>query len=171
MREEIKIQRFWSMPNPWTFKITPVAILLSDYVGNGRGWIDPFAGENSPAEFTNDLNPARPAKEHKDALEFCKDLPGEEYEGVLFDPPYSLTQLKKCYEGFGMAMSQDNAQRFPQNVKEIIAPKIKKGGKAITFGWNSQGFGKNLGFHLDEVLLVAHGRSHNDTIVTVETKL
>ncbi len=61
--------------------------------------------------------------------------------------------------------------RFPQNSKELLAPKIKPNGLAITFGWNSQGFGKNLGFELKEILLVAHGRSHNDTIVTVERKI
>lgn len=41
---------------------------------------------------------------------------------------------------------------------------------AISFGWNSQGFGKNLGFKIIEILLVAHGRGHNDTIVTVEER-
>lgn len=61
--------------------------------------------------------------------------------------------------------------RFPQNVKEHISPKIVTGGYAITFGWNSQGFGKKQGFELIEVLLVPHGRGHNDTIVTVEIKV
>ena len=66
-------------------------------------------------------------------------------------------------------MFKDDSTRFPQNVKELIAPKITD--LIISFGWNSQGFGKNLGFEIIEVLLVPHGRSHNDTIVTVERKI
>lgn len=165
----VEIKRTWAMPSRHTFKIKPIAELVGRYINDGIGWIDPFAGENSPAEITNDLNPNKPAKHHLHAKDFAEQLQGE-YVGVLFDPPYSLSQVKECYNSIGVQLFQDDAQRFPQNVKEIIATKIMIGGIAITFGWNSQGFGKNLGFELKEVLLVPHGRSHNDTIVTVEIK-
>ena len=166
----MNLQRQWAMPSRHTFTIKPIATLLSKYIGDGTGWIDPFAGENSPAEITNDLNPNKPTKFHLHAKEFAMQLDGK-YKGVLFDPPYSLRQVKECYDEIGVKLFQDDTQRFPQNVKEVIAPKIENGGYAITFGWNSQGFGKNLGFEILEVLLVPHGRSHNDTIVTVERKL
>lgn len=158
------------MPNKHTFQIRPIASLLNKYVGNGKGWIDPFAGENSPAEITNDLNPGKPTKYHLHAKDFAKMLTGL-YEGCLFDPPYSLRQVKECYDAIGVKLFAEDTQRFPQNVKEVIAPKIKNGGTVITFGWNSQGFGRNLGFEIIEVLMIAHGRSHNDTIVTVEKKI
>lgn len=165
----VEISRVWAMPSRHTFLIKPIAKLIGKYINDGKGWIDPFAGENSPAEITNDMNPEKPAMYHLHAKEFATQLNGM-YEGVLFDPPYSLRQVKECYEKIGVKLFQEDTQRFPQNVKELIAPKIKAGGIAITFGWNSQGFGKNLGFELKEVLLVPHGRSHNDTIVTVEIK-
>jgi hypothetical protein len=165
----VEIKRAWAMPSRHTFLIKPIAKLIGKYINDGKGWIDPFAGENSPAEITNDMNPEKPAMYHLHAKEFAAQLTGM-YEGVLFDPPYSLRQVKECYEKIGVKLFQEDTQRFPQNVKELIAPKIKAGGIAITFGWNSQGFGKNLGFELKEVLLVPHGRSHNDTIVTVEIK-
>ena len=163
------INRKWAMPNRNTFLIKPIAILVRKYVGNGQGWIDPFAGENSPSEFTNDLNPNKPTKFHLHAKDFGLQLQGK-YEGVLFDPPYSLRQVKECYDAIGVKLFQEDTQEFPQNVKKIIAQKIKNGGYAITFGWNSQGFGKSLGFEIVEILLIAHGRSHNDTIITVERK-
>lgn len=166
----VAVNRVWAMPSKHTFTIKPIAELLQRYCGDGAGWIDPFAGENSPAEITNDLNPAKPTKFHLHAKEFAGQLPGL-YSGVLLDPPYSLRQVKECYDSIGAPLFQDDTQRFPQNVKELIAPKIMPGGYAICFGWNSQGFGKNLGFELVELLLVAHGRSHNDTIVTVERKI
>lgn len=164
------ITRVWAMPNKWTFTIKPIKELLDRYVSLGL-WADPFAGENSPAQETNDINPVRPSKHHLHAEEFFNLYPDNHFDGILFDPPYSLTQLKLCYNNIGEAMSQNETQSFPQNVKVAATPKLNPGGTAITFGWNSQGFGKALGFELIEILLVAHGRSHNDTIVTVERKL
>jgi len=158
------------MPSKHTFQIKPISDLLQKYVGDGKGWIYPFAGENSPAEITNDLNPNKPTKFHLHAIEFVSQLT-DSYDGCLFDPPYSLRQVKECYDEIGVKLFKDDSQRFPQNIKELVVPKIKNGGYAITFGWNSQGFGKNLGFKMIEILLVPHGRSHNDTIVTVEQKL
>lgn len=166
---KVKFSRVWAMPSAWTFTILPIAKLIHKYVGDGKGWIDPFAGENSPAEITNDLNPNRPAQFHLHAKDFAIQLDGK-YKGCLFDPPYSLTQIKECYESIGMQLFQEDAQRFPQNIKEVIAPKIEIGGLVISCCWNSQGFGKNLGFEIIEILIVPHGRSHNDTIVTVERK-
>lgn len=37
------INRVFAFPSHWTFEIKPIARLLSKYVGNGNGWIDPFA--------------------------------------------------------------------------------------------------------------------------------
>lgn len=160
------------MPNKWTFQIPPIADLLARYVGDGKGWIDPFAGETSPAEITNDLNPDRPAKYHLDALDFLKQLNGQ-YKGVLFDPPYSLRQVKECYEGLGrdftMADSQD-VGRWTL-IKREISKLIITGGIALSFGWNSQGIGKQNGFEINEILLICSGGAHNDTIVTVERKV
>ena len=157
------------MPNKQTFSIQPIAALVARYVGDGIGWIDPFAGWKSPAEITNDLNPDRPATFHLHAKDFVAQLEGT-YKGILFDPPYSLRQTKECYEGIGYRMNQEDTQVFPNNIKDLAAHKIEVGGIAICFGWNSGGFGKNLGFEMIEVLLVPHGGHHYDTIVTVERK-
>lgn len=46
----------------------------------------------------------------------------------------------------------------------------KAGGIVITCGWNSGGIGKKYGFEIEEILLVAHGGWHNDTIVVVDRK-
>jgi hypothetical protein len=67
-------------------------------------------------------------------------------------------------------MSNDS-QHFPYDIKREIAKRIKPNGIVICCGWNSGGFGKTLGFEMIEILLVPHGRTHNDTIVTVERKV
>jgi len=93
-------------------------------------------------------------------------------DGVLYDPPYSLRQVVECYKSVGKEVTQETTQsswrsRHIDEIKRILKP----GGKAICFGWNSSGIGKTRGFELEEILLVAHGGSHNDTIVTVERKI
>ena len=104
----IKFSREWAMPNPETFKIPPIRSLLNRYVV-GAGWADVFAGYNSPAQITNDLNPKAPTAYHLDALDFARLLENDELNGVLFDPPYSLRQIKEMYQGFGKPLSNADA--------------------------------------------------------------
>jgi len=160
------------MPNRWTFQIAPITRLVSRYVGDGKGWIDPFAGISSPAEFTNDLNPDCPTTYHMDSLTFLNQLTGQ-YDGVLFDPPYSLRQAKECYESLGRDFTLEDSRNVGRwlGEKARLCQLIKPGGYALSFGWNSNGIGRINGFEVKEILLVCHGGAHNDTIVTVEQKL
>jgi hypothetical protein len=89
---------------------------------------------------------------------------------VLFDPPYSLRQLKECYAGVGKSLTQQDTQSYFTLIKNEIARVLKVGGYCISFGWNSNGIGIKRGFEIVEILLVAHGGNHNDTITTVERK-
>ena len=165
------IRRVWAMPNKWTFKIKPITELLGRY-NVGDGWIDPFAGQYSPAEITNDHNPDSNALVHKDALDFVKTLEDEKHLGCLFDPPYSIHEVKRHYDQMGMKYDwrTDPTAGFVR-VRDIASQKIVIGGHVIYFGWNSNAFGKKRGFEIVEVLLVAHGGNRNDTIVTVEKKI
>lgn len=166
----IIFNRKWCMPNKFTFEITPIKQLIYKYTNGGKGWIDPFANNSKMAEITNDLNPNTRALYHLPATDFIKELK-DQYEGVLFDPPYSSRQIKEVYESIDIENSFENTQgSFWSTPKDLIAPKIKPGGYAICFGWNSNGFGRNRGFKMIEILLVAHGGAHYDTIVTVERK-
>tara|TARA_Y100000310_G_scaffold36889_1_gene34688 strand:- start:10 stop:552 length:543 start_codon:yes stop_codon:yes gene_type:complete len=166
----MKVVREFARANKWTFKIPPIAILLSRYM-NGGVWIDPFAGANSPADITNDMDTAMPTNYHTEAVEFCRGLTGY-YDGVLIDPPYSYRQISEHYRAKGVkATYKDTSYNFYGRVYEVIAPLIRTGGLAISFGWNSNGVGKVRGFEIIEILLVAHGLHHNDTIVTVERKI
>lgn len=162
------IERKWAMPNKWTFTIKPIRELLQEELTDGL-WVDPFAGENSPATITNDLNPARPTDYHMDALEFLKMFDDESVDGVLFDPPYSPRQVRECYDSIGIE-KWDGKVNFWSDCKNEIARIVKKGGKVLCFGWNSMGIGKTRGFEMTRILLVPHGGNKNDTICTVEIK-
>lgn len=142
-------------------------------MAGGELWIDPFSGRNSPAQETNDLNPAvKEAKYHMDALDFLKRFKTMSVDGVLFDPPYSVRQLAECYKSVGVAVTQATTRpNFWTDVRTQIARVLVVGGKCISFGWNSIGIGKTNGFQITRILLVAHGGIHNDTIATVEIKV
>ena len=162
------IERTWAMPNKWTFLIPPIQKLLEEELTEGL-WIDPYAGENSPATVTNDLNPARPTDYHMDAIDFLKMFDDESVDGVLYDPPYSPRQVKEVYDGIGIE-GWDGRVNFWSDAKNEIARIVKPCGKVICFGWNSMGLGKSRGFIMERILLVPHGGSRNDTICTVEIK-
>jgi hypothetical protein len=158
------------MPNKWTFKMKSVQGLLSKY-NVGCGWADPFCGESVLCELRNDLNPEnKNAQTHFDALSFMKNIPDGFLNGVLFDPPYSMEQVKRSYNSVGITEWQkigNNKNGSFSAVKDEIKRAIKTGGTVISFGWNSSGMGIKRGFVIEEIMLIAHG-PRNDTIVTVE---
>jgi len=157
------------MPNKWTFTIKPIAELLSRYVNSGF-WCDPFAGENSPAQIQNDLSGK--VQFSIDAIEFLKTRENNEFDGILLDPPYSLRQVSEHYKKAGIEITGwHTSAGWGSSIKNEAARIIKPKSIAICCGWNSMGLGKNRGFEMIEILLVPHGGSKNDTIVTVERKL
>ena len=159
------------MPNKWTFTIKPIAELLKEEMTPGL-WIDGMAGLHSPAQIKNDLNPDNPADYHIDAIEFYKQFKEHSVDGVLFDPPYSVRQVMECYNGIGKQVTQeDTRMSFYSALKNQIALIVKPCGKVICCGWTSMGMGLNRGFEMTRILLVPHGGTKNDTIVTVEKKV
>jgi len=164
----MKIKRVWAMPNKWTFKIPPIAELISRYNKTGLGWVDPFAGESDLAQFSNDITPNK-AKFNMDALDFLKSLEDNMARGVFFDPPYSEEQCLRSYKAKfkGTAGRAEYWARCKDEISRIIEPT----GVAISCCWDSTGIGKVRGFEIVEILLVCHGACHNDTIVTVERKI
>ena len=159
----MKINRIWAMPNKWTFTIKPIKELLKEEM-NCKKWADPFAGYNSPAQYTNDLDKNAPTKWHIDALDFMGRLKNNSMDGIIYDPPYSITQARQY------GKKEYASMKYWAECKNEMARIIRPGGKAICFGWNSMGLGKNRGFVIRRILLVPHGGSKNDTIITVELK-
>lgn len=166
------IERFWTMPNRWTFKIPYVKTLLLSKMNPGELWVDPFAGRCSPAQVRNDLDTEANADYHMDALEFLMSRKDGEFDGALFDPPYSFRQASECYKGNGKEKhtATVTSQKYWADCKNELARIVKHGGVVIGFGWNSNGLGFNRGFQLESVRLLAHGGSQNDTIITIEQK-
>jgi tRNA1(Val) A37 N6-methylase TrmN6 len=167
----ITFNREWAMPNSNTFDIKPIRRLIDKYLNADVVSIDPFANKCKLAQITNDLNPEYDTDYHLDALDFLKLFEDNSIDFVFYDPPYSLRQISECYKGVGKQVTMETTQSsWRSNHINEISRILKPQGIVMCFGWNSSGVGIKRGFSLVEILLVAHGGSHNDTICTVETK-
>jgi hypothetical protein len=160
------------MPNGSTFEIEPIAKFVGKYLGGN--WVDPFARNSRFARFckaTNDISKDAKTTHHMEALDFLRLFQSDSMDGVIFDPPYSPRQISECYKGAGMDVHMSDTQSsFYSERKKEASRIIKPGGFALSFGWNSNGFGMSRGFEVVEVLIVAHGGAHNDTICVAEIK-
>lgn len=174
------INRAWAMPNKHTFDIKPIKELISRYVSMFEHSsdvspylsIDPFANKNRIAKVTNDLDTQYETNYNLDAIDFLKLFSTKAVSLVLYDPPYSPRQVSECYTSLGQTVNMQTTQSsYWGNQKKEIGRIVEDGGIVITCGWNSGGIGKKHGFEIVEILLVAHGGWHNDTIVTVERRI
>lgn len=169
--------RYFSMPNSHTFKMAPVIELLKNYDVD-QHWnqvvVDPFARDSRWANYANDLNPEFATPYQLDAIEFCQKLVKEDIKAdiVLFDPPYSPRQISECYKIVGRKVGITDTQnaRLYKEVRDRLDSILKPNGLAISFGWNSSGFGKVRGYEIEHIRLIPHGGAHNDTICVVERK-
>lgn len=164
----MKITRAWAMPSHNTLSIKPIREIFDRHKGITQ--VDPFARDCELCTFTNDLNPETKAQNHMMADKFLAAF--ERLPFVLFDPPYSLRQVKECYDGFGDGFTHKDSQNAVKWTveRDIIADRQKIGDKVMSLGWSSTCMGKKRGYEIIEILLVAHGAGHNDTIVTIEEK-
>lgn len=162
------ITRAWAMPDSETFDMPPIASFLERW--HRPPSVDPFARNSEWATYRNDLSPDTSAQYHLDAAEFCDVLAAEgvQAECVLFDPPYSAGQVVMTYQRVGGPDTKGHLGRF---VRDGLDRLLVPGGVALSFGWNSAGFGAGRGYVVLEILLVAHGGAHNDTICVAERKV
>lgn len=167
--------RAFAMPSANTFSIKPIGEFVARWLAANPGKsIDPFARNNMHADWRNDLDPATAAPFHMDAADFCREAQsrGARCSLALFDPPYSPRQISECYKGFGREVTTADTQNAAlyKRVRDALDPLILHGGIVLSFGWSSNGMGKGRGYEIEEILLVAHGGAHNDTICLAERK-
>lgn len=168
--------RVFAMPNANTFSIKPIGEFVARYIAASPGKsIDPFARNNTHADWRNDLNPTTTAPFHLDAADFCRAAMarGARCTLALFDPPYSPRQISECYKNIGREVTTADTQNAAlyKRVRDSLDPLIAPGGIVLSFGWSTNGMGKGRGYEIVEILLVAHGGAHNDTICLAERKL
>ena len=165
------INREWGMPSHATFTIKPIKSLIDKYNKKSYKVLNPFS-YTSKIGITNDINPNIDTDYHLDATEFLDLWEDESIDLILYDPPYTPKQLKEHYDEYpqSKALYYTTQNTYWSRQKDIISRIMKPNGYVISFGYDSNGVGKTRGFEIVEILLVAHGGGHNDTICTVERK-
>lgn len=170
----MKMNRKWAMPSADTFDVPAIGEFVKSYMRDSIISIDPFSRNKRWATYTNDLNPNTAAEHHKTALVFLRWLrmKGVQADLIIFDPPYSLRQAQEVYQQFGKWTFSDtqNVVKWTKE-KEICYDLLAPGGHFLHFGWHSNGMGKGRDMEISEILIVAHGGAHNDTICMAERKM
>lgn len=166
--DDYPIRRVWAMPSADTFSVSPIGEFVRKYLKGIS--VDPFARNSRLATHTNDLNPSTAADHHMDAVHFLEMLSSERVKAdcIILDPPYSPRQISECYTAAGLKAGMRDTQNavLYARVRRAALRLCNVGTIILSFGWNSAGMGK--GFKTEEILLVAHGGAHNDTICLAE---
>lgn len=131
---------------------------LSERIVSNIHICDPFSNNKTirrqgTTMVTNDLNPSYDSDYHLDANDFGELMYKKQkmFDLVLFDPPYSLRQLKDCYEGVGKNLPHWQTQNMWGRAKDALGNCVGPGGYVISFGWSSHGFGMARGFEKQEI--------------------
>ena len=165
-----EITRVWAMPNADTFSIPDIGAFVQRHIMGLECVVDPFARNKRLARWTNDINPATQAEYHMEARDFLRMLvdKGVKADAVIFDPPYSPRQVSECYAAAGLTPTMKDTQtaKMKKECRDLIRQIVKRGGKVLTFGWNTVGMGPD--WITEELMLVCHGGDHNDTICLAE---
>ncbi len=169
---ELRIERTWAMPSKNTLDIKPIKNWAKKYLDKSTVSADPFALNCQLTTYTNDLNPNSKARFHMKACDFLMQEGPNTSDLIIFDPPYSLRQVKECYENYADGFSHKDSQNAIRWTKErdIIKLQQHKWNVVLSFGWTSTCMGKKRGYEIDSILLCSHGPAHNDTLCVAEIK-
>lgn len=177
-KEKIKnmnIIRTWGMPNSETFTVKPIGNFVNRYLEKSQISIDPFARNKKLATYTNDLNPNTLAEYHLDVYKFLELMVEKNIiaDLIIFDPPYSPTQIKMSYQSIGLKNENSDFHRVARwsKEKDLVDKILKPNGIFLQFGWNTAGMGLKRNYQIEEIMICCHGAGHNDTICMAERKL
>jgi len=136
-------------------------------VADAKVIVDPFCGESLVGTHRNDLG-----RGGVEATDFIESLisDGVIADCVIFDPPYSPRQISECYKSIGRKATMKDTQNgvLYASVRKGLNRLLKPGGTALSFGWQSSGFGRL--YRTVEIMLVQHGGPHYDTICVSQQK-
>lgn len=157
-----ELHYFRTKTNTWTFRPKTIRKFVEERL-QGRV-LNLFAGKtklNHDDEIVRvDLDEERDADHHFDAIEVREHFDDESFDTVILDPPYSVIQARKRYDG-------GYAGHF-KHVRDQVSKIVRPGGQTLTFGFTSTGMAKSRGFEKEELAVFAHGGRYRDTFCVVE---
>lgn len=132
----------------WTFACDTVRSWVEERL-NGRV-LNACAGETQLRHdgevVRNDINHDRPADYHQDLRELPDVLGNDQFNTVVYDPPWSVFQVNDKYEGRGQDTIKQSTQ-MAQSIDRLLRP----GGKVLAFGYTVDMIPSSLGYDITEV--------------------
>lgn len=149
-------------PDKWTFSPDSVRKYVEGHL-QGRV-LNLFAGETKLRHDKEvvrvDIDDARDADYHFDAMNVDEHFEDNAFGTVILDPPYNVRKSREKY-------NQELKLKFTI-IRDKVTPLVKPGGKVLSFGYDSTGMSKSRGFEKEEIALLNHKGTHDDTICVVE---
>jgi hypothetical protein len=166
----LTIERIFEMPRKWTFQMPKlrgwVESRLEGRVLNLFGGVTLLTPPDGGSIVTNDIDPVHNSDYQLDACDLAQWTSKEfadQFDTVIFDPPYSFYQAAKTY---GI-----KKQQKVSHARDVVEYVLRPGGRVISLGFNSTGMGSSRGFEKEGLLIVNGGGSHNDIMVLSERRL
>lgn len=131
-RPDFDLHCIQARANAWTFQSDPVRKFVEERL-EGRV-LNLFAGKTKlhhDDEIVRvDLDESRDADYHFDAIEVRERFGKNAFDGAVLDPPFSVEQSRKQYNG-------EYAGHF-KHVRDQVAKVVRPGGRTLTFGYHTR---------------------------------
>ena len=151
-----------------TFETKMVRDIVLDHV-DGRV-LNACAGETKLSEYKrgptfvrNDINEDRDADHHYDVRILDWMLEWEQFDSVVFDPPFDPGRAAKLYEGWQAMEYYDT--------RTALGNLVKPGGVVVELGWNSYGLGDADGWEREAWYVYPQASFKGDVHLTVDRKV
>jgi hypothetical protein len=152
-------------PNTWTFQNDAVRKFVQERL-SGRV-LNLFAGKtklhHDDEIIRVDLDEERDADHYFDAIEVRDRFGGQSFDTVVLDPPFSVQQSRKRYNG--------RYRGHFTHVKDEVAKVVRPGGRTLTFGYHSRAMGPSRGFNREELAVFDHGGRFRAMLGVVEQRV
>lgn len=163
--EDINMSYYTVQPNRWTFASDKIRTWVEDRL-EGRV-LNACAGrtklEHDDEVIRNDINEERDVDMHVDVCEIADHFDTASFDTVVFDPPFSLNQANKTYEGEKVGSDSLAKRQF----HELLRP----GGTVIQFGFTTTCMPLSLGYEREAVAIFNTLGRMNDYLGTVDKRL
>ena len=151
-----------------TFETKIVRDIVLDHI-DGRV-LNACAGETKlsaykrgPTFVRNDINEDRDADHHYDVRILDWVLEWEQFDSVVFDPPFDPGRAAKLYEGW-------HASEYT-GARTALGNLVKPGGVVVELGWNSYGLGDADGWDREAWYVYPQASFKGDVHLTVDRKV
>lgn len=151
----------------WTFSNPDIRNIISENIGgkvlnacSGKTELPSCEGESI---IRNDLNTDRDADYHLDVCSIDEHFSPNEFDVIIFDPPFDESEADEYYEGI-----------YPDDLntaRKALGDILRKNGKFIELGWNTQGVAAWEDWKREEIHIFERGPKLRPVFLCIDIKI